>query len=530
APNVLAQQALLESALAQAKLSPEDISYIETHGTGTPLGDPIEFEALKAVIGKPRKDDSPCVLGAAKTNLGHLEGAAGIAGLIKVVLAMRHGKIPRNLHFKKLNPRISLTGTPFVIPTEEVPWPAGKEPRRAGVSSFGASGTNAHVILEEAPTQPEVAPERVMRHHLLPLSARSPEALRDLAGVWRDFFQRDPESTGTRLHDICYTASRRRMHHEYRLSVVADSSRAFAERLGMFLDGDPPAGLTQGRKRPSRTYETVFVFPGYGSQWVGMGRTLLETEPVFREAIEACDAAIRQEESWSLLSVLTAPEADSRLGEIEILQPALLAVEIALARLWMSWGVRPDAVVGHSMGEIAAAHLAGALSLEDAMRLVCRRSRLLARMTGTGASAVIGLSYEEAAAALEPYEGRITIAVNNSPRSTLISGEAKAVEALVDALEARGVFCRRMTPKIAAHSPQMEPYLPELTEALAGISPQESQITFFSTALGRSLAGSDLTADYWARNLREPVLFYHAVRKLVEGGHTVFIEMSPHPL
>jgi len=527
APNVLSQQALLRRALESARLSAEDIDYIETHGTGTSLGDPIEYEALRAVLGKPRTDGSRCVLGAVKTNMGHQEAAAGMAGLIKAVLCFAHEAIPRNLHFETLNPRMSLTGTPFVIPTETTPWKANGKARRAGVSSFGISGTNAHVILEEAPQQKTAAPPgKEATSYLLPLSGKSPEALVALAISYREALS----SGEARLHDIAFTASARRSHHEHRLAVTGGTKQEIALALEAFARDEVTAGLQKGRAPLDGRPKVVFVFPGQGSQWLGMGRALLAEEPAFRKAIEACDAAIRRESGFSVLDELRADEVQSRLGEIGVVQPVLFAIEVALSAVWRSWGVEPDAVVGHSMGEVAAAHVAGALSLEDAAKIICRRSRLLERVSGQGAMALLELTLEQAKEALLGYEGRLSVAVSNGPRATVVAGDPGALEEVLSKLEGTGVFCRRVKVDVASHSPQMDPLRGELLAALRDVAPKTVQLAMRSTVTGELLRGEDLSGEYWADNLRQPVLFSQATQKLIDEGHTLFVEMSPHPI
>ena len=526
APNVLSQQAMLRAALSNARLAPEDIGYVETHGTGTSLGDPIEFEALREVLGKPRSDGSRCVLGAVKTNVGHLEGAAGIAGLIKAILCLRNEAIPRNIHFETLNPRISIEGTPFVIPTDTLPWKSNGKPRRAGVSSFGISGTNAHVILEEAPRREERTPAaKAAASHLVPLSAKSQEALAALARSYAEWLPRSEAS----LPDIAYAAGARRTHLEHRLVVVARSKEELARALGNHASGETAVGLVAGRAQ-STPPKVVFVFPGQGSQWVGMGKQLLEEEPAFREAIAACDEAIQREAGFSVIAELVADESSSRLGEIDVVQPVLFAIEVALSALWRSWGVEPSAVVGHSMGEVAAAHVAGALSLADAAAVICRRSRLLRRVRGQGAMALVELSMPAAESALAGYEDRLSVAVSNGPRTTVIAGDPAALAEVMDQLAAKGVFCRRVKVDVASHSPQVDPLRRDLTSALAGLSPRRASVAMCSTVTGERLVGDELSADYWADNLRKPVLFSRAVAAWIREGHTVFVEMSPHPI
>nr|CCE88381.1 polyketide synthase [Sorangium cellulosum] len=526
APNVLAQQALLQQALESARVSASDIGYVETHGTGTSLGDPIEFEALRAVLGAPRADGAKCVLGALKTNLGHMDAVAGVAGLIKAILCLQRGAIPKNLHFETLNPRMSLEGTPFVIPTETLPFPANGEPRRAGVSSFGMSGTNAHVILEEAPRQGE-ADAHVKRasSYLVPLSAKTKAALVALAAATRDHLAR----TGATLHDIAYTASARRSLHEHRLGVVGASKDEVVAALSAYARGEIPAGLAEGQAQ-SAPPKVVFVFPGQGSQWVGMGRRLLEEEPVFREAIAACDAAIQREAGFSVLDELRADEARSRLAAIDVVQPVLFAVEVALAALWRSWGVEPDAVVGHSMGEVAAAHVAGALSLQDAAAVICRRSRLLRGVSGKGAMALVELSLADAERALSGHEDRLSVAVSNGPRATVIAGDPASLEGVLARLEREQIFCRRVKVDVASHSPQMDVLRDDLLAALRGVAPAAARIPMTSTVTAEPLRGDELVAAYWADNLRRPVLFSRVVSGWIAAGHTIFVEMSPHPI
>ncbi|MDI1477095.1 type I polyketide synthase [Polyangium sp. y55x31] len=526
-PNVLAQQTMLKAALSRAGLSPQDIGYVEAHGTGTPLGDPIEMDALRAVLGQPRADGTHCFVGTVKTNIGHLEAAAGVAGLIKAVLTLQRGVIPRNIHFRALNPRSSLDGTPLVVPTENVPWLRGDRPRRAGVSSFGLSGTNAHVILEEAPPDEARSPEREPSVHLLPLSAKSPEALRAAAHSLAAWLSKTNDVS---LREAAYTASVRRTHHEHRLAAVGATREELAGLLASFVRGEAPGGVVQGKIAAQARPKVVFVFPGQGSQWLGMGRALLAQEPGFRASLEACDQAIRAEAGFSVIDEISADEARSRLAEIDVVQPVLFAIEVALASLWRSWGVEPDCVVGHSMGEVAGAHVAGMLSLEDAAKVICRRSRLLRRISGRGAMALVELDMAEAEAAIEGYEHKIGVAVSNGPRSTVLSGDPAALEEVLGALEKKGVFCRRVKVDVASHSPQVDPLHEDFAASLRDIRPEDGRTAMRSTVTGRSSKGAELTASYWWDNLRQPVRFSLVTQALMKEGHTLFVEMSPHPI
>ncbi|WP_028933378.1 type I polyketide synthase [Pseudonocardia spinosispora] len=510
APNGTAQRALLRQALRAAGVAASDVGYIETHGTGTPLGDPIEVDALADVFGAPRPDGEPCVLGAVKTNIGHLEAAAGVVGLIKAVLALRHETIPANLHLRTLNPRIDLAGTRLTLPTAPVDWSRRPErPRIAGVSSFGISGTNAHVIVAEAPEP--AASEQLAGPVVVPVSARTGTALTELTADFQELLRSNPAE----LDAIAYTASVRRQHHEHRAVLVAD--RDGSSRL---VTG--PGGTDAPK--------VVFVFPGQGSQWAGMGRDLYEAEPAFRDALDTCDAAIRAETGWSVVAELHAPRSrlEPSTERIDVVQPVLFAIQVALAHWWRSAGVRPDTVLGHSMGEIAAAHVAGALTLADAVRVVCRRSRLLLRLAGKGAMALVELPVDEVRPRLLPARDLVSVAASNSPRSTVLSGDPDALDRILAELTDEGVFCRRIKVSVASHSPQVDALTGELLAELEGISPVPTTISMRSTVTAGLCDGASLGPEYWVRNLREPVLFAPAVA--ASGPRMVFVELSPHPI
>src|SRR5262245_3978605 len=533
APNSLAQQSLIRKALESARIKADKISYIETHGTGTSLGDPIEVEALASVFGQTEEQNRRCALGAVKTNIGHLESAAGIAGLIKVALCLQNESIPPNLHFRELNPNISLENTPFIIPTESHPWPSGKEPRYAGVSSFGIGGANAHVIVEEAfqnrvPGDEESKERESDRAQLLPFSARSQEALQAFAKRYRDFLEENRSDVS--LQDICYNASLRRTHHNHRLALVGRSGNELAKILDSFLAGESSSNVRIGNKNPEGRARLVFVFPGQGSQWLGMGRELLREEPIFRRSLEECDEAIKAEAEWSLLEEMNADAETSNLYQIDVIQPVIFAIQISLAALWKSWGIRPDAVAGHSMGEVAAAYVSGALSLKDAVRVICRRSKLMKRLSGKGAMGYVELSIKEVQEELRGYEDRLSIAVSNGPRSTVISGDPKALAEALSIFESRDIFCRMVKANVASHSPQVDCLLKELLESLSEIEPKVGAVPVYSTVTGEKIDGDRFDAGYWVKNLKQPVLFYDALGRMYEDGHSIFVELSPHPI
>ncbi len=535
APNGPSQETVIRQALTNAGVTPAQIGYVEVHGTGTPLGDPIEAKALGAVLAKGRPPGSHCAVGSVKTNIGHLEAASGIAGLIKVALSLQHRQIPPSLHFHQINPYIPLHKLPLQVQQTLGDWPKVDEPALAGVSSFGFGGTNAHVILEEAPqiqkTQPlEKDPGSYDRAYLLPLSARRHEALRSLARSYQKFLTPTAFDSAVSLQDICYTASIRRSHHDHRLILVFHSREELIEHLEAFLQEGFRSGLSFSHKQRNRRPKLVFVFSGQGPQWWAMGRELWHSEPIFRTTLEQCNQLLRSYASWSLIDELLADESQSRLVETEIAQPAIFALQVALAALWKSWGVEPSAIVGHSVGEVAAAHVAGVLSLEDAVRVVFHRGRLMQQGTGQGKMAAVGLSVADAEPLLAKYEGRLSIAAINSPISIVLSGEATALESVHQSLEPQQIFYRLLRVNYAFHSPQMEPFQDELVQSLQGLNPQVASVPIISTVTGLAQDGSEFDATYWARNIREPVHFATAVEQLVQTKHNLFLEISPHPV
>ncbi len=525
APSRQAQEALLVAAYRRAGLSPGTAQYVEAHGTGTFIGDAIEANALGTVLADGRPPESPCLIGSVKTNIGHLEAAAGVAGLIKVALALQHRAIPPSLNFAEANPEIPFDSLPVRVAQTLTPWPENGGRAVAGVSAFGMGGTNAHVVLTEAPqvrptaAGPGKAPDRA---ELLPLSARSPEALAALADRYESAL-----ASGVGLADLCYTAGARRGHLEHRLSVVADSPVAMSEALAAYRHGQPRPGLSVGQVRPGQRPNVVFAFPGQGSQWHGMGRRLQDEEPVFRHVLAACDLVLKPFLGRSVLKALTE---DEELTDIGLIQPAIFAIQVALAALWRSWGVEPTAVVGHSMGEVAAAHVAGALSLEDAARVICTRALMLRTVRGRGTMMAAELSVAEAQELIAGRERQVAIAASNSHRSTVLSGDQTVLAELMEVLQQRERFCRWVDVDVAAHSPQMDALAPALRAGLAGLRSTAPTIPIYSTVTGDLLTDRLPDADYWAENLRSPVHFSPALRRLLDGGHDTVVEISPHPV
>ncbi|MEO8804873.1 MAG: beta-ketoacyl synthase N-terminal-like domain-containing protein [Burkholderiaceae bacterium] len=519
APNGPAQEAVLRAALASAQVPAAAIGYVEAHGTGTPLGDPIEVGALGAVLGEGRAADRPLPIGSVKTNIGHLEAAAGMAGVIKVVLALQRREIPPHLHFHTGNPHIDWASLAITVPTRVMPWAPIDGRRLAGVSSFGFSGTNAHVIIEEAPSlQATVQPqERAL--HLLALSARDDTTLRELARR----YEASLADASLPVADICFTASAGRTHFSHRLAVVG----ATADELRRGL-AHAATGRIEGVARP----QVAFLFTGQGAQYAGMGRRLYDTAPVFKRALDECARLLEPQLERGLLSVIFAqPGEDTPVNETAYAQPATFAIEYALAALWRSWGIEPVAVMGHSLGEYAAACVAGTLSLADALRLVTERGRLTHALPANGAMAAIFATESIVTAELARGGGALAIAAYNGPEHFVVSGLRSEVEAALARLEASGVRVKLLRVPHAAHSRWIEPVLPEFRKALETVTFHAPQIAIVSNVSG-AVAGIEEIGrpDYWLTHMRQPVRFVQSMQALMAQGVTHFIEVGPHPV
>ncbi|MBP0456406.1 type I polyketide synthase [Streptomyces montanisoli] len=521
APSESGQIDTMRRACLRAGVDPRSVGFVEAHGTGTPAGDPIELRALDAVYGtgagRPATD--PLLVGSVKTNIGHTEAAAGIAALIKAALCLGHGVVPPSLHSARLTDAVDWDRTALEIPQTARTWGGGGLPRYAAVSSFGISGTNAHVVLGEHRRAAPPAPAGP-RPYLLALSARSPAALRELSGAWADFLGPQGEGHAHALRDVSFSALTRSTHHRHRLTVLAHDHDQVVRQL---RTGRPVVAA-----RPADRWKTVFVFPGQGSQWSGMGRRLLRASTAFRAAVEECDLHVRAERGWSVLERLEAEDAAD--GPIDVVQPLLWAVEVGLAALWRSWGVAPAVVIGHSMGEVAAACAAGALTTADGAAVICRRSSLLRKVAGTGSMAAVDLPADEVRHLLADVPD-VDVAVSNAPRRTIVSGRTPAVEKLLADLAERDVPGKLVKVDVASHSSQVDPLLEELRAELDGIRPRTGQVPLRSTVTGELLTGEELDAGYWVRNLRDEVLFHAAVEaELAGSAAAAFVEISPHPI
>ncbi|BBX96263.1 hypothetical protein MLAC_15570 [Mycobacterium lacus] len=535
-PNGPSQQRVIRAALASAGLTAADVDVVEGHGTGTTLGDPIEAQALLATYGRDRPADRPLWLGSVKSNMGHTSAAAGVAGVIKMVQAMRHGVMPKTLHVDVPTPHVDWSAGAVSLLTEARPWPAGDGPRRAGVSSFGISGTNAHVILEQAPAPVEsVAAQRGSADVAVPwvLSARAAGAL---AGQARRLLEHVGADEGLDASDVGWSLATTRSMFEHRAVVVGAGREQLMAGLAGLAASEPGAAVAVGRAQA--VGKTVFVFPGQGSQWAGMGAELLETPPepgptptkVFVDHLQRCDTALAAHVEWSLIDVIRGVAGAPGLDRVDVVQPVLWAVMVSLAEFWRSLGVVPDAVIGHSQGEIAAAYVAGALSLEDAARVVALRSRLLLKLSGAGGMVSLACGLPRAEELLAPWGDQLNIAAVNGVSAVVVSGAVDALEELVRRCDADNLRARRIDVDYASHSAHVDAIRAPLIQALTGIEPHSCPVEFFSTVTGERMDTGALNADYWFQSIRRTVEFARAVRSARDGGYQVFIESSPHPV
>ncbi|WP_415954498.1 acyltransferase domain-containing protein, partial [Streptomyces sp. KLOTTS4A1] len=535
-PNGPAQQRVIRAALADAGLTPADVDAVEAHGTGTKLGDPIEAQALLATYGQERREDGrPLWLGSLKSNIGHTQAAAGVAGVIKMVMAMRHGVLPRTLHVDKPSTHVDWTAGAVEILTAERPWERPGRPRRAGVSAFGMSGTNAHAVIEEAPE--EEAEEsasteggRGLSGRPVPwlISARSERALADQADRLRTHVLR-AEPAAAR-EDIGLSLLRTRTAFDHRAVVIGDDTTSLTEHLRALADGTLPASAV-ARGTAGNHGRPVFVFPGQGAQWAGMAVGLLDTSPVFAARMAECAAALAPHTDWSLLDAVRGVDGAPGFDRVDVVQPVLWAVMVSLAEVWRSYGVEPAAVIGHSQGEIAAAVVAGVLSLEDAAKVVALRSRAITALAGRGGMVSVTQAADAVRELITAWDGRISVAAVNGPSSTIVSGDVDALDELVAHCETTDIRARKVDVDYASHSAHVEEIREELSELLAGITPQSGTTALYSSLTGR-LLDSETVMDgtYWYDNLRATVEFEQATRTALADGHTVFIEVSPHPV
>ena len=577
APNGLSQQAVIRQALANARVTPDRISYIEAHGTGTSLGDPIEVNSLKTVLMQGREKEQFCYLGSVKTNIGHLEAAAGIAGLIKTVLCLQHQAIPPNLHFRKLNSHIDLEDTPIEIPTKLQSWQESEKLRLAGVSSFGFGGTNAHVIVsandgefvgafresgatprrtgrinfggdlqrqplrkthwvahQDTPLQDYETPIQDRPLHLLTLSAKNEQALIDLTKHYTKFLVDDRDIS---LADICFTANTGRNHFDYRLAVAAASTKELKTKLADFQPNGGKSNLLYARITKEKRNKTAFLFTGQGSQYVGMGDRLYQTQPTFRQALDICAEILTKYLDKPLIEIIFAVGANRRspvqeysLDRTQYTQPAIFALEYALAQMWLSWGIKPNIVMGHSVGEYVAATIAGIFSLEDGLKLIAERGKLMQTLPQTGEMVAVFAELEIVAKAIAPWENKVSIAAINSPQSIVISGDKTALAKIVNNLESQEIKTKKLNVSHAFHSPLMQPILAEFKQIAEKINYSVPQIPIVSNVTGKLVTEEITTAQYWIEHIIAPVQFASSMELLEQEKYNIFIEIGAKPI
>ncbi|HEV2636989.1 MAG TPA: SDR family NAD(P)-dependent oxidoreductase [Actinocrinis sp.] len=547
APNGPSQQRVIRTALADARLTPADVDAVEAHGTGTVLGDPIEAQALLATYGQERADGRPLWLGSVKSNIGHTQAAAGVAGIIKMVLAMRHGVLPATLHADEPSPHVDWSAGQVRLLSEPVPWPANGRPRRAGVSSFGVSGTNAHIILEEPPAAPAELddpaedyfdPQAEPAEPALPVltdapavwlvSGKTAAGLAGQADRLAGYADSRTDLDAADLADLGWSLATTRAAFEHR-AVVTGAADDLLAGLAALAAGEPAAGVVSGSVTAGDR-RTVFVFPGQGSQWVGMGRDLAASSPVFAARLAECARALSAYVDWSLDEVLAGAEGAPSLDRVDVVQPALWAVMVSLAAVWTAAGVTPDAVIGHSQGEIAAAVVAGILSLDDAAKVVALRSKALTALSGLGGMISVAESADAVETRLAAHDGRLTIATVNGPDATVVSGDPAAIRQLAEECERDGVRARILPVDYASHGPHVDEIREEVLGLLAGITPQPARLPMMSAMTAEFLDGAQAGSDYWYDSLRRPVQFSAAIEALSGAGYRVFVESSPHPV
>ncbi len=547
APNSLAQQRVIRQALANAEVEPRDISYVETHGTGTSLGDPIEIKSLKKVLMKGRNTEETCWLGSVKTNIGHLESGAGIAGLIKTVLCLQNREIPPVVHFNELNPYISLKKTSFVIPTSCEPWKITEGSRLAGVSSFSFGGTNAHLILEEAAVLGDQKTADKENNnidrpvHLLTLSAKTQKALNNLVQDYYTYLQ-SPHTSHTSqtppLADICFSANTGRSKFEYGLGIVSQSTEQLKQQLEGLMRGETVAGCFQGQVTEEREPNVAFLCTGQGSQYVKMGQQLYETSPTFRQVIDECDRILNPYLDQSLVNVLyeglTLPSQEGKetslLDETIYTQPALFSIEYALAKLWQSWGVNPTVVMGHSVGEYVAACLAEVFSLEDGLKLIAARGKLMQSLPKNGSMVAVLATLEQINDVIQPYQDKVAIAAINGPTSLVISGENEAIEEVIESLQQQEIKIKKLVVSHGFHSPLMRPMLEEFRKVAEEINYSVPNLDIISNVTGKPIKEDITKAEYWVNHVESPVNFHGGINSLLEEECDIFLEIGAKPI
>lgn len=526
-PNPDSQEELIKQVYKNSGISPCDIHYVEAHGTGTQAGDPAELKALNTVLSPGKGNREKILVGSLKSNLGHMEAVAGVAGLIKASLCLKHKMVPPNIHFNTPNPKLNYEQLSLKVPTEAEELPKDQL-SFASVNSFGFGGTNAHAVLQQAPPSPDSDIKELEESSslsILPISARSEEALKELAREYRDILVNSQYP----LKDILYTAAKRRSHHHLRLGIVAESSEKTSDLLESFSNGELIKGIVSNHAEINNPPKIAFIYTGMGPQWWKMGRELMEKEPLFKDALQRCDSIFKEYSGWSILEEMLKDEESSRMAETQIAQPANLLIQLALTELLKKFGIVPQAIVGHSVGEVAAMYCSGALSLEDAILVSYHRSRLQQTMAGQGKMLAAGLSETEALKLLDSYP-KVSVAAINSSNSVTLAGKEEHLLEIAEVLDKREVFNRIMKVEVPYHSFLMDPIQQELMDSLKTLEPVRETIPVYSTVTGERIDGETVNASYWWNNVRQPVRFAKTLNKMVEDGYTLFLEVGPHPV
>lgn len=523
APSAITQEVMIRDAMNRARIEPKDVQYVEAHGTGTKAGDPVEISSISAALNEGRNADDKFYVGSIKTNLGHTEAASGLAGLLKVLASIQNRTIPANLYAdEEKNPNIPWGDLLLEIPSESKPWPKPDQPLIAGLNSFGISGTNAHLIIKEAVERKVQVNQADRDFYILPISAANEKALKEYCKLYLPLFKF--VQSNQELLNLVKNVAIRKADLHYRAAIIFQNKEEVIVALENIIEAKEAANIIISYNEERN--RTTLVFPGQGGQWAQMGSELYKREPIFKKAIDDFEKACNEYVSWSLTEELFREDG---LQEIDIIQPALLAIEIALAEWWKSIGLDFKAVVGHSMGEVGAAYIAGALSIQEAAAIICTRSQLMKKTSGQGAMGYIALPPSEVMEQIKGVEHLVGIGVQNSPSSCVISGEPTEIDRVVNLFEEQGVFARKVKVDVASHSYQMEPLIDELLQSIQWIDPSDTELEIYSSVQGKRLDGSSLNAHYWTTNLRNTVEYSKTIQSMIEDGYKYFVEVSPHP-
>lgn len=527
APSFLTQGKMIKDVLKRYQINPSEIQFIEAHGTGTKAGDSAEIKSIPDALAPGREKDDFFYIGSVKSNIGHTESASGLAGAIKAILAIKNRTIPPNLHFDEPNPVFDWKNLPLKIPTSSLPWPHPEKKLMAGVNSFGITGTNAHIVFMEAPHLEIVQNSKERQFLILPISAATKEGVKQYAQQFLEIINQ--KTNFDEIVNYIKNIAFRKENNALRATVVFTDKKSLVSGLDAIIKDEIVDNVFFASALGDIEKKIVFVFPGQGSQWQCMGKSLFESEPVFKKAILEIEQAYNQFVDWNLTEHLFSIQSE-KWNAIDFIQPAIVAIEVALAILWESWGVHPSAVIGHSMGETASAYISGAISLDGMACIICNRSKLMKRTSGKGAMAYIAISVEQTQDIIKGKEAMVSIGVSNSPKSAVISGNPTVIKEILTQLDSKGIFNRLINVDVASHSPQMDELMDELEQSLIDLKTNNTNVAFYSSVFGKEINGKELTPSYWVKNLRNRVEFGNTIQSLIKTKHSLFIEMSPNPV